>query len=334
MKKIIKVLAIILVLAMAMLATGYYIIKNDKLYDIKDSIARISNKSVTEEEKQKLKEEILSFEQSVNEDGMAIDMTNNPYFMEKHKGFEYPTPREITYYSGITKTDRKAYVLLPVGYNENEKYPVLYLLHGLGGSHKTWLNKHADIILYNLMQIYDVPDMIVVLPNSEVSTREDIDDLSIPMRFEIYDNTQEELIDYLMPYIEENYSVKTGRENTAIAGNSMGGRNTLYIAFNHQDMFGYVGIFSPAVVVRFEELNYTNLALLDDIDIDKDIGQFKYLLLCTGKDDSICGANTYAIHNKMNEKSIEHTFYDTEGGHENKVWYAALYNFGRQLWKN
>ena len=59
-------------------------------------------------------------------------------------------------------------IFLPADYDEDKEYPVLYLLHGLDGSHRTWRNKSADIILQNLYYFDDVPEMFVVCPNCEV----------------------------------------------------------------------------------------------------------------------------------------------------------------------
>lgn len=278
-----------------------------------------------------IKNKVLSYEQETDENGIAVDMSDNPYFASKQPGYFYRNPEVIRYYSGVTDTNRHATVILPNDYDENKEYPVLYLLHGLDGSHRTWINKDADIIIHNLNYFYDVPDMIVVLPNSEVNEKEDADNLPIEERIEVYDNTEEDLVNYLMPYIEENYPVKKGRENTAIAGNSMGGRNTMYIAFKHQDMFGYVGVFSAASVLEGESRQSVMKPLLEDLVIDRKYGGFNLLMLCVGRQDDVCGWVTYDLDEIMREKNIDHIFYDVEGGHQNTVWQNALYNFGRRL---
>lgn len=59
--------------------------------------------------------------------------------------------------------------MLPENYDENKKYPVLYLLHGLGGSEVTWLHKNADVIIKNMHYLYNCPEMVVVMPNSNVN---------------------------------------------------------------------------------------------------------------------------------------------------------------------
>lgn len=281
--------------------------------------------------KQQVREKIENYEQETNKDGIVIDMSGNPYFMKKQPGYSYRSPDTITYHSDITNTDRHAMIFLPADYDEDKEYPVLYLLHGLDGSHRTWRNKSADIILQNLYYFEDVPEMIVVCPNSAVNEKEDTDDLDIKDKIYTYDLTGKDLVENLMPYINSHYPVKTGRENTAIAGNSMGGRNTMYTAFTYPELFGYVGAFSSAGVLVDNTYSGVMHPLLDDLDIPEGTGDFKLLMLCVGRTDDVCGNVTYRLHDVMTEKGISHIFYDVEGGHQNTVWQNALYNFAKKL---
>lgn len=279
------------------------------------------------EQERRVKEQIRQLEQKKEADGI-IRETPQPYFIEKQAGYQYREPEEITYPSRITGTNRHAMVFLPADYKENKKYPVLYLLHGLTGSHRTWRNKSADIILQNLHYFEHVPEMIVVCPNSAVNEEENTEDLSLSDTIQVYDLTGQDLVENLMPYINSHYPVKTGRENTAIAGNSMGGRNTLYTAFTYPELFGYVGAFSSASVVPDESYGHVN-PLLNELVPPTD--KFRLLMLSVGRSDDVCGDVTYKLHGLMKEKGIEHLFYDTEGGHENTVWQNALYNFAKRL---
>lgn len=230
----------------------------------------------------------------------------------------------------MTGTTRHANVILPVTYEQGETYPVLYLLHGLGGSHRTWVNKDADIIISNLIYFYGATPMIIVLPNSEVNEKENADDLELSDRVLAYDKTEEDFINYLKPYIEENFPVKTGRLNTAIAGNSMGGRNTMNIAFHHSEMFGYVGVFSCASVMD----NPTGPSfhpLVKDVELDGK--KFEFFMLMVGKQDDVCGWVTYDLHDRLIAHGVEHLFYEVEGGHNTYVWQNAIYNFCQRIFK-
>ncbi len=280
-----------------------------------------------------VKEEVLSYQQEVNQDGIAVDMSQNPYFNQKQPGYYYPEPEEIEYASEVTGTMRHAYVILPPNYSTQKTYPVLYLLHGLGGSHKTWLNKDADIILYNLMYFYGAKEMIIVLPNSEVTETENADDLEIREKVAVYDKIEEDLVYNLMPFINSHYSVKTGKENTAIAGNSMGGRESAKIAFHHPELFNYIGLFSSAGILPTGSHQTIMTPVVEEADMIAAADEFELIFLCVGREDEVCGFVTYDLHERMEANGIRHIFYDTEGGHQNTVWQNALYNFGKRIFQ-
>ncbi len=281
-----------------------------------------------------VEQEIAQYNNELDENGIVKE-TPNPYFIEEQPGYKYNEPQTIRYYSGITDSMRHAMVYLPADYDESKSYPVLYLLHGYGGSHRTWKNKKADIILQNLYYFENVPEMIVVCPNSNVNKKESVDDLDFLEGAKAFDYTAEEVVNYLMPYINTHYSVKHGRENTAVAGNSMGGRNSLALAYKYPQLFDYVGAFSSATAV--EAANDTSFwdAPLQDLDLAENTqNPFSLLLLAVGKSDDVCGEVTYELNDYMNEKGIDHIFYDTKGGHQTVVWQNALYNFAKKLFKN
>lgn len=258
-----------------------------------------------------------------------MELPENYSILKKQKGFSYAKAERITYHSDVTGREKHAKVLLPADYDPDSKYPVLYLLHGYGGSDQTWLNKDADIILQNLHYMEDAPEMVVVFPNCIVSETEDADDMSFWETVPLFNLTEPELMGSLMPYINEHYSVYTDKEHTAIAGNSMGGRNSLYIAFSHQDVFGYVGAFSAANILP----SSYGIELLDHFELDKEQDAFRLLFLNVGREDDTCGESTYQIDEDMKQNQIPHICYDMNGEHENVVWQNALYNFGKRIFK-
>ena len=130
-----------------------------------------------EETKKAVAAEVEALHEKANRDGI-VEETPDPYFIRKQPGYSYPKPKLIQYDSGITHTCRHAMVFLPADYDAAKTYPVLYLLHGWGGSHRTWANKKANIILQNLYYFEDVPEMIVVCPNSNVNAAESVEGLS------------------------------------------------------------------------------------------------------------------------------------------------------------
>lgn len=111
----------------------------------------------------------------------------------------------------------------------------------------------------------------------------------------------------------------------------MGGRNSLYTAFTHQDKFGYIGAFSSARVLDAKKGKSVMGALLDDFDIEKNSDGFEKILICVGKQDDVCGAESYIIRDRLEHNKIEHVFYDMDGGHDDDVWQNALYNYLKMI---
>ncbi len=286
------------------------------------------------EQREQSRLKVLEYRQEVNEDGIAADLSRNPYYKTEQPGYEYSEPQTIKYDSAVTGSTREAMILLPEDYDEEKEYPVLYLLHGLEGSYRTWKNKDAHIILQNLWYFHDVPEMITVFADSSVNEQGSIDGLSLKEAVDAYDRTEEDLITGLMPYVESHYSVKKGRENTAVAGNSMGGRNALYTAFSHPDLFGYVGAFSSAHVLGNTSEERSMPALVENFEISPSYGDFEVLMVCVGRQDDVCGDESYRIHDNMTANGVKHIFYDMEGGHDDNVWQNALYNFGMRLFRS
>ncbi len=281
-----------------------------------------------ENSKAQVQAEIAEYSRQQNAEGLVTE-TPDPYFIKKQKGYRYRQPDVIKYYSEVTDTTRHAMVFLPADYSAKKQYPVLYLLHGYGGSHKTWRNKKADIILQNLYYFEDVPEMIVVCQNCNVNKDESVDDLGMEDSTAAFDGSADDLVTSLMPYIESHYPVKTGAENTAIAGNSMGGRNSIYAAYKYPKRFGYVGAFSSGPVVEAANGSDWMPCLMQELSADTK--PFDLLMIVTGKTDGICGKYSYQLDEYMTKLGIEHIFYDTTGGHQNVVWQNALYNFARKL---
>ena len=143
---------------------------------------------------------------------------------------------DIEYYSTTTGKERGAIVFLPPNYTESKKYPVLYLFHGGMGTPAEWLGGNPNEVVNNLVAVKQAREMLIVIPN--IRAREDdgvpSDGMS-PDHLNSFGNFLNDMRDDLMPYINEHYSVATGRENTAVAGYSMGGRTALYVGIEMAD---------------------------------------------------------------------------------------------------
>ncbi|MFR3215526.1 MAG: alpha/beta hydrolase [Dysgonomonas mossii] len=133
----------------------------------------------------------------------------------------------VTYYSKTVDTNRKALVYTPPGYSKNKQYPVLYLLHGIGGDEKEWLSHgQPQVILDNLYADKKIVPMIVVLPNGR-AMKDDraIGNIMEAPKVEAFATFEKDLLNDLIPFIQKTYPVLKNQENRALAGLSMGGGN-------------------------------------------------------------------------------------------------------------
>lgn len=243
-------------------------------------------------------------------------------FDEEIEGVDYGERIQIVYYSTTTERDRQANIILPPGYDENETYPVLYLLHGIGGDESEWFLGSPEEIIGNLVADGEVVPFITVVPNVRARANDhDSSDVYSAGNIEAFNNFINDLKYDLMPYINENFNVYTDREHTAICGLSMGGMESLSIGFQLLDVFGYIGAFSPA-----PSLDTSLLYVPDGYEAPI------YLLICTGDSDSVVFDNPYDYHTVLAANNVEHTFYFVPGGDHNFfVWNEGLYTFVKNI---
>src|SRR5262245_53699050 len=141
----------------------------------------------------------------------------------------------VEYDSKTVGVKRKAQVYTPPGYSKDKKYPVLYLLHGIGGDENEWTRGgKATVILDNLYADKKLVPMIVVLPNGRASKNLTARD-PIPKQSPAFAAFEQDLLKDLIPFIERTYSVKADRESRALAGLSMGGGQSLNFGLNNLD---------------------------------------------------------------------------------------------------
>jgi len=168
---------------------------------------------------------------------------------ERSDDVVYPEVIKTTYFSNTTQTERKVDIVLPVNYKENKKYPVFYYLHGIFVDPDYMLQEELGTLpIYgNLLHQKLAREMLIVIPDqyAPLKGHEFPPELNQDY-YDGYDNFINDLVNDLMPFIANNFRIRTGREHTAIGGFSFGGRNSLYIGYVRSDLFGYVGALSPA----------------------------------------------------------------------------------------
>src|SRR5581483_1073419 len=171
-------------------------------------------------------------------------------FDARRDGIDHGKLETVEYDSTTVGAKRKAQVYTPPGYATDQKYPVLYLLHGIGGDEYEWTRGGAaHVILDNLYADRKAVPMIVVLPNGRAAKGVGPRD-PIPKQSPAFAAFEQDLLRDLIPFIEKTYPVKADREARALAGLSMGGGQSLNFGLTHLNTFAWIGGFSSAPNTR------------------------------------------------------------------------------------
>jgi len=232
----------------------------------------------------------------------------------------------IIYTSKTVGANRRALIYTPPGFSKKNKYPVLYLLHGIGGDEKEWFREgHPEVILDNLYADKKIEPMIVVLPNGR-AMKDDRSGGNIfePAKVQSFATFEKDLLNDLIPFIQKKYPVMTDREHRAIAGLSMGGGQSLNFGLGNLDQFAWVGGFSSAPNTK------TPQELVPDPEAARN--KLKLLWISCGDND---GLITFSkrTHDYLYEKNVPHIYYIMPGVHDFKVWKQSLYMFSQFLFK-
>jgi enterochelin esterase-like enzyme len=232
----------------------------------------------------------------------------------------------VSYVSKTVGTTRKAIVYTPPGFSKKKKYPVLYLLHGIGGDEKEWLkNAQPQVIFDNLYADKKLEPMIVVMPNGR-AMKDDraIGNMFDSARVQAFSVFEKDLLSDLIPFVEKKYPVYTDREHRALAGLSMGGGQSLNFGLGNLEKFAWVGGFSSAPNTRLPEV------LVPDPAAAK--ARLKLLWISCGDADGLMSFSK-RTHDYLFEKDVPHIFYIEPGGHDFNVWKNDLYLFSQFLFK-
>jgi len=230
----------------------------------------------------------------------------------------------VEYDSKSVGTKRKALVYTPPGYSADQKYPVLYLLHGIGGDEEEWRRGgQPNVILDNLIADKKAVPMIIVMPNgrAQPDDRPGPNAMATAPAFGVFD---QDLLGSLIPFIQSKYSVKTDRESRALAGLSMGGGQSLNFGLGNLDTFAWVGGFSSAP-------NTKPAAELVP-DPEKAKAQLKLLWVSCGNKDGLIRISQ-GVHAYLKEKNVPHIWHVDEHAHDFQHWKKALFQFSQLIFK-
>ncbi|MBC8096734.1 MAG: right-handed parallel beta-helix repeat-containing protein, partial [Akkermansiaceae bacterium] len=230
----------------------------------------------------------------------------------------------IEYDSKTVGTKRRMQVYTPPGYSSERKYPVLYLLHGIGGDETEWQRfAQPEIILDNLLADQKAVPMVIVMPNGRAQ-KNDRAEGDIYRHAAAFANFERDLLDDVIPAIEARYSVRTNREHRALAGLSMGGGQSLNFGLAHLDQFAWVGAFSPAPNTK------PPAHLVPDPGaVTK---QLKLLWLSCGNKDGLIGVSQ-GVHAYLKEKHVPHIWHVDGNAHDTPEWKNNLYLFSQRIFR-
>ena len=224
---------------------------------------------------------------------------------------------QISYKSPVTGTTRSFRVWTPAGKAAQQPLPVLYLIHGAGDNDASWTSIGcAGHILDNLYAEGKIAPMIVVMPHGGMDTQKFVD----------------ELVGTIMPRVAEQYIIKTGADNTALAGLSMGGLETLNTFMAHPEMFGYINVMSSG---WFRSNDADRQAKTERLrQIAPTLNKTAHVLRFTmGGQEDFAYASCQQTLKCFDEAGVKYEYSETPGGHSWHVWHYDLRDFAPRLFK-
>ena len=224
----------------------------------------------------------------------------------------------IEYDSKSVGTRRKMQVYTPPGYSPDKKYPVLYLLHGIGGDETEWQRFAApNLLMDNLLADGKAVPMILVLPNGRAQ-KNDRAEGNVYATAPAFAAFEQDLLQDVIPTIEKRYSVQADREHRGVAGLSMGGGQSLNFGLAHLDTFAWVGGFSSAPNTK------PPAQLVPDPAAARE--KLKLLWVSCGNKDGLLRISQ-GVHAYLKEKNVPHVWNVDGHAHDPTEWRNNLYYF-------
>lgn len=249
------------------------------------------------------------------------------------------TVSRVWYDSPALGLERRMTVYTPAGYETGGKrYPVLYLLHGMGGDEEAWISLGRTAqILDNLIAQGKAKPMIVVMPNGNASQEAAPGESSrgmVPPTMQLpktMEGSYEQAFPEIVKFIDKNYRTIKSKSGRAIAGLSMGGFHSLHISKQYPDMFNYVGLFSAAIMPNKEVSSpiYENMEGKLKVQFDKNPALY---WIAIGKTDFLYKANE-EYRKLLDKKGYKYTYYESDEGHIWKNWRIYLTEFVPMLFR-
>jgi len=256
---------------------------------------------------------------------------DKPAFEDPPAGFEkrrdnipHGQLEMIEYESKTVGTTRKMQVYTPPGYSKDKKYPVLFLLHGIGGDETEWQRfATPDVLLDNLIADGKAVPMIIVMPNGRAQ-KNDRAEGNVFAAGPAFAAFEQDLLKDVIPAIESRYSVQADREHRALAGLSMGGGQSLNFGLAHLDTFAWVGGFSSAPNTKPPAQLVPDPAAATR--------QLKLLWLSCGNKDGLIRISQ-GVHTYLKQNNVPHIWHVDGNGHDATHWRNNLWLFAQRIFR-
>lgn len=244
-------------------------------------------------------------------------------FNVRREGIAHGKVEMIEYDSRTVGTRRKMLVYTPPGYEPTKRYPVLYLLHGIGGDETEWQRfTQPENILDNLIADGKAVPMIIVMPNGRAQ-KNDRAEGNVFAHAAAFAAFEGDLLNDVIPTIEARYAVQADREHRALAGLSMGGGQTLNFGLAHLDRFAWLGAFSAAPNTK------PSAQLLPETAAAK---QLKLLWLSCGNRDNLISISQ-RVHGYLKEHGVPHAWHVDDHAHDPAHWGNNLFHFAQRVFR-
>lgn len=261
---------------------------------------------------------------------------------EKRSDVDYGTVvKDVSYYSETAKDNKECNILLPAGYDETLTYPVMYIIHGFHGSHSDQIDTDSYVVLLYGNMLHDGLTVPMILVNVDMYTdvEKDKDSKTDEELRYIYDKTVDDIEADLMPFIESGYPVKTGRENTAVAGMSEGGAKSLCTGFKWLDKFGYIAGFAPDTNVipigeNYMDSFWTVPYFPEGFPLPSEDNTPYYVYMAVGDEDPWNIEGTLYYGEVLSDMGVKNQTDLVKGyGHDYIFWRQCFYNYFKKVFR-
>ncbi len=270
--------------------------------------------------------------------GIEITVIPDMELNSRKEGISYSSLTHVTYYSKTCEKNRGMNIQIPSNYSKDKKYPVMYVLHGIFGDENSMCGDGKSgipALLDNLMASGVASQMIVVYPFMFASKDKDQCEGFDMANTIPYDNFINELVNDIMPYMKNNYSILEGKTSTAVTGFSMGGRESIAIGLMRPDLFGFVGSIAPApglVPTADKFMTHAGQFKVEEMAFKSETPNL--FMVCAGDSDSVVGTYPLSYHEIFDTNKVDHIWWEVPGSdHGDPAISSGIYNFAKYIFK-